>query len=219
MNPKPPFLSQENFPVLWKIFQWTIGGTIDKQKLALRKYRGQKNVLEVGCSSGNVARIFRRFKNIHFTGLDIDPNAIQLAQQDFARDKNFKFLCIDIADYAESSADRFDYILVGGVAHHVNDASLITMLASAKKLLSPDGILVVVDPVKPGPKDNWFIHLYQKMERGQFVRPYDNLKEIILKTPGLQLKESEQCVIGATPLSTPASCRFGIFSLSLEGMK
>lgn len=216
MNKNYPLLSQERLPLVWKLFQWSIGGTTDKQKLALKKYTNQKEVLGVGCSVGNVSKVFLKFPDIHYTGLDIDENAIQVAKKDFAKHHNFSFICSDLNIYADSTDKKYDYILFEGVAHHVDDEGLYRMFCSAQKLLSKNGRMVVVDPVTPRAEDNWFIHLYQKLERGQFVRPFEQLKLIIQRVPNLSLIESEECVIGATPMSVPASCRFGIFCSILK---
>jgi 2-polyprenyl-3-methyl-5-hydroxy-6-metoxy-1,4-benzoquinol methylase len=76
-----PFLSQHNFPILWEFLQYWIGGTTDKRRLCLRKYNGQKRVLEVGCSVGNIAKAFQSFAEISYTGIDIDSTAIRRAQK------------------------------------------------------------------------------------------------------------------------------------------
>jgi hypothetical protein len=55
------FLSQSNFPRLWLLFQYLVGGTADKRRLAAMYYKGQKKVLEIGCSVGNVSQIFSKF--------------------------------------------------------------------------------------------------------------------------------------------------------------
>ena len=214
MNPNTPLLSQENFPLLFKVFQWTIGGTIDKRKLALLNFSGQKEVLEIGCSIGNVAKVFSQFGKVNYTGLDIDPSAIRFAQRDFRGEQRFKFICQDLNVFATETKQKFDYILFAGVAHHVEDAALSQMLTSARKLLSDGGVLMVIDPVQPKPEDGRFIHWYQKLERGQYVRQFEDLKSLILGIPDLKLDQSEECVIGATPLSVPPSCRFGIFTTS-----
>ena len=57
---------------LWLLAQLTVLGTYDKQRLVLKHYRGQRRILEIGCSVGNVSMAFRQFPNINFVGLDID---------------------------------------------------------------------------------------------------------------------------------------------------
>lgn len=43
-----PILTQNRFPSLWLLMQYTIGGNVCKQALATEYYNGQKRVLEIG---------------------------------------------------------------------------------------------------------------------------------------------------------------------------
>ena len=89
---------------------------------------------------------------------------------------------------------------------------LSKMLQAARDLLSPDGLLVVTDPVTPRPADGWFVHWYIKLERGIFVRSFSHLREIVSGIPQLVLLEAEERMIGSTPISIPTANRFGIFT-------
>jgi cyclopropane fatty-acyl-phospholipid synthase-like methyltransferase len=148
-----PFLTQSRFPTLWKIFQFLIGGTIDKRKLCILKYQGQQQILEVGCSLGNIATVFQNIPGIHYTGIDIDPVVIRYAQKDFSNYPNFRFLCEDLRDFSDR-AGVFDYILFAGIIHHIEDALCKSLLSAAQKLMSEKGSLIVVDPLIPEPEDN-----------------------------------------------------------------
>jgi SAM-dependent methyltransferase len=215
MIEKTPLLSQERLPRAWKLFQWTIGGTIDKRKLALSKYRGQREVLEVGCSIGNIAVAFRNIPGVSYCGLDIDAGAIRCARRDFARYRNFTFVCEDLAKHGATSGKRYDFILLAGVAHHVDDPTLVAMLEAARDLLSPAGSLVVIDPVTPQPADGRLVHWYQRLERGNFVRSFSELGKLIRGIRGLLSLAAEESMVGATPLSVPVVSRFGVFSAAL----
>lgn len=77
------FLNQSNTPRLWLFFQRLIGGRKDKQTLALSAWDGQRNILEIGCSVGNIANAFRTLPNIHYTGIDIDEKVIDVTKSRF----------------------------------------------------------------------------------------------------------------------------------------
>lgn len=208
-----PFLTQSRFPTLWKIFQFLIGGTIDKRKLCILKYQGQQQILEVGCSLGNIATVFQTFPDIQYTGIDIDPIVIQYAQKDFADYPNFRFLCQDLRDFSKKARD-FDYVVFAGVLHHIEDDLCKSLLMSAQKLMPEKGCLVVVDPLLPEPEDNWFIHWFLNLEQGQYVRKSSEMHQLLSNLPGLKLEAAEIHYVGAIPFSLPKCARFGVYSFS-----
>ena len=63
---------------------YLIGGGCHKRRVARLHYRGAVNVLEVGCSVGNVAQCFINESAIRYVGVDIDEAAIRHAQRTHA---------------------------------------------------------------------------------------------------------------------------------------
>ena len=209
------FLTQANFPGLWKVFQYWIGGTVDKRRLCLSKYQGQRNILEVGCSVGNIAQAFLNLPNIRYTGLDIDECAIRHAKQSFKRHKNFTFIAENLESFT-SVERKFDYLLFAGVCHHVNDESLLKMLSLASLLLSKDGQLIVVDPVLPEPSDPKFFSLFLKLEQGSNVRSGASLESLLRRANELTLNDSEYHFVASTPFAAPKCARFGLYVLKCK---
>lgn len=78
-----PFLSQTRFPRLWLAMQMAIGGNACKQAFATEHFDSQKKVLEIGCSVGNISEVFTSYPDVTFTGIDVDQQAINLAQHRF----------------------------------------------------------------------------------------------------------------------------------------
>lgn len=212
-----PFFSQHNFPVLWELFQYWIGGTTDKRRLSLRKYNGQKRVLEVGCSVGNLARAFQSFPEISYTGIDIDSTAIRRAQKKYDHVPQFRFVCKDLRDFSESE-ERFDYIVLAGVCHHVEDSSLRRMMHAARHMLSEKGSLIVVDFLIPRLEDSWFLKLFWKIDQGRFPRDEEQMEKFLRNLDGLHLSEVEMDFVGCTPFSWPLCARFGIYTLGSKVM-
>src|ERR1700761_7782180 len=110
--------------------QDAIGGKAGKQSLATEHYRGQKRVLEIGCSVGNISSVFRSFPDIEFTGIDIDPRAIDLAKRRFRSYPNFEFSVTSLAELAQQGR-RFDYVLFAAMLHHVSDVDALGLLRDA----------------------------------------------------------------------------------------
>jgi 2-polyprenyl-3-methyl-5-hydroxy-6-metoxy-1,4-benzoquinol methylase len=208
------FISQSNFPLLWDWFQFWIGGTIDKRKLCSIDIRGDERVLEVGCSTGNIAEVFSRLPNIHYVGLDIDISALKRAAAKFKSFPNLKFTEVPFLDFYEREKP-FDIVLFAGILHHIDDDTVEAFLSHSKSLIKPDGMVIVVDPVLPESDDPVLFHYFSKLERGQFVRSEANLRKLMLEVTGLKLTKSEAHFLGATPWSIPKVIRFGRYQLQL----
>jgi SAM-dependent methyltransferase len=205
-------LTQGRFPRLWRLFQSLAGGTVDKRRLSLCYYTGQSRILEVGCSLGNIAHAFRRFPNVAYTGIDIDRVVIDYARQTFRGDPRFRFLCEDLR-VAGLPRGQFDYILFPGVLHHVDDSLAGELLAAAAKLLSPDGVLVINDPVQPLATDSWLVRRFIQIEQGSFVRSEAALRALISALAGLEMVAAEQHLVGASPVHWPRVARFASYAL------
>lgn len=206
-----PFFSQTNFPGLWTIFQYFIGGTVDKRKLCKTYYDNQENILEVGCSTGNIARAFIENKNVKYTGIDLDKGAIKYAKYSFKNNVNFKFLNIDLRNFKKKTKEKFDYILFAGIIHHIDSVMAIKLLKVASKLLSRNGALVVVDPLLPDNRDSKFVHYYMKFEQGNYLREEKNMLALMKKVYELKLEEASTLYVNATPLNFPVCAKFGLY--------
>jgi SAM-dependent methyltransferase len=205
------FFNQHPFPKLFQIFQIWGGGTHDKQMLVLDKYNGQKRILEVGCSIGNIAQAFRFFENIEYTGIDIDPVVIEHAKESFSQYPNFEFICQDLKTY-QFRGQPFDFILFAGVCHHVPDEECQNLFKAALKLLSNNGKFVIVDILKPEPEDSWFLHWYITIDQGEHIRSDASLRALIQGVS--KLKDAEIHYVGSSPYSRPLIARFGVYTLS-----
>ena len=198
-------------PFLFDVFQFFIGGTIAKRELVLGCYEHQPRVLEIGCSTGNIARAFIRHK-VSYTGVDIDEPAIAYARAKFRKQANFRFLCGDmrVCDLPQP----FDFILFSGVLHHLDDRAAREMLELCATLLAPGGCVCVSDPLKPREADGWLIKAYRKLERGENVMSWDQLSQLLSSVKKLQVVQSKMCPVTALPFgSRPVVSHFGVLLL------
>lgn len=164
-----PVLTQGRFPKLWAVFQKIVGGTRDKRRLAIKEYRGQRSVLEIGCSIGNVSAVFLQFPNVAFTGIDIDEAALQIARDAFSHARNFRFENLSTSDLV-SRGDTFDYVLFANILHHVDDSMAESLLRDAKSLLADGGTLIVMEPEKDRSDYGLVYRVFYLLERGLFRR-------------------------------------------------
>jgi ubiquinone/menaquinone biosynthesis C-methylase UbiE len=202
------YVNQSRFPRLWHIFQTYFGGTKGKKALALYAYNGQKRILEIGCSVGNVADAFRNCAHVSYTGIDIDNNAISMAQSRFIN-TGFVFKTTSVEEYSQSGA-LHDYILVPCILHHVDDVQAISILKNTKRLAAAGALVNIYDPaaMQEG-TGGAYIRWFNKLEQGSYRRDHSALEELIVKT-GLRIREKMLLTIkpgfpGLPPVY-PTSC-------------
>ena len=208
-------LSQSIFPGLWLNMQKTIGGTPSKQGFAKKWYFGQKRILEIGCSVGNISSCFIGFKDIDFVGIDIDNVVIEIAKRHFCKHQNFSFQNCYLADFI-NRGNKFDYILFAGIIHHIDDETAVQMLKDVKKLALSNASIVIYEPEKPHENDSFIVRNFLKiLEQGQFVRSRNGYKSLI-EQAGLKILDSSSEMVSPGIVKRPYVARFSLFLCSLD---
>lgn len=204
-----PLLSQNRFPRLWLLMQQLIGGNAAKQALATEYYRGQQRVLEIGCSVGNISEAFLRYPGLKFTGIDIDGNALALAEHRFKDAQNFRFALCSLKELSEAG-ERFDYVLFAGMLHHVDDATGELLLRDALQCTSERGVIVIYEPEAVRAGDGWFFRLfYTLLEQGAHLRSRAAL-ETLVRRAGVSLDRTEDRMISPGIVARPYVARFNL---------
>jgi 2-polyprenyl-3-methyl-5-hydroxy-6-metoxy-1,4-benzoquinol methylase len=199
---------QTRFPRLWLAAQQLIGGTRDKSALVLRHYSGQIRVLEVGCSLGNISDAFRSFDCISYKGIDIDASAIAIARRRFSDRSNFSFETTPIEELAEKG-EQYDYVIVAGVLHHLDDRSALRMIACSWAVTEPGGILVASEPAALQETDGLVFRLFYRLEEGQFLREKNQLVGLF-KAANVPLSSVEDHTVTPGIVSWPPVARFNL---------
>lgn len=204
------FLNQSRFPHLWLLMQKMIGGNACKQAMATEHYRGQRRVLEIGCSVGNISAAFRSFPNITFTGIDIDRHAINLAKRRFRNNPSFKFSLSSLEELSQRG-ETFDYVLIAGMLHHVDDRTAAQLLRNVVNCtVSDDGCIVIFEPERPRPSDGWFFHFFCTIfEQGAFLRSRTDLLNLVGRA-GIVLESAEDRMVSPGIVARPYVARFNL---------
>lgn len=100
-----------------------------------------KAVLDVGCSSGYLAKVLRGFGNT-ITGVEYDPEAAAAAEQYMERVLVADLDHVDLGK--EFSGERFDVIVFGDVLEHLRDP--LPVLRQARSLLTTGGYVIISVP-------------------------------------------------------------------------
>jgi len=204
-----PYLQQERFPVLWLWWQMIFGGTLEKRELVKKFYSGQKKVLEIGCSVGNLSTAFSEYNDIDFLGIDIDERVIEKAKKRFKKLKNFYFQKTNLIDIKKSDK-RFDFIIFGSILHHVDDKLSKELLSIASSILNDEGIIVISEPLPALSKDSWLMRFFSNtLEQGEWLRNLKELENLVRQISTLSISHSEETMINAFVLNWPKVTRYG----------
>jgi ubiquinone/menaquinone biosynthesis C-methylase UbiE len=110
--------------------------------LQLANVKENQNFLEVGCGSGAVCKYVAKNYLCDVTGVDVDPEQIQLAQESSQDMQNIRFLTAD-ANSLPFQDKEFDVVLSFGTTHHISN--WLGALSEIRRVLKPKGYFIYFD--------------------------------------------------------------------------
>jgi SAM-dependent methyltransferase len=110
---------------------------------------GGGSLLDVGCGAGDFLEVLQMQSGWQVTGLEPNPDAAAYAQ----RVRHLKVVTGTLP-YSEFPNSSFDIVTMWHVFEHVPNPSEI--LNEARRLLKPDGVLIVGLPVADSAEAEWF---------------------------------------------------------------
>jgi SAM-dependent methyltransferase len=105
-------------------------------------------MLDVGTGTGHMLRRFARlFDNV--VAVDHSEGMLDAARATTKRlgFSNVDFVAADAHDFLAREERRFDLITAVGFLHHLQPASLASLLGLAQHRLAPGGVLIVSEPI------------------------------------------------------------------------
>ncbi len=105
-----------------------------------------KTVLDIACGEGYGCDLLSQ-KAQKVIGVDIDAETIQHAQQTYKRD-NLEFICGIASQIPVVGEHVFDLIVSFETIEHISEDDQKKFLQEVKRLLKPDGVLLISTPDK-----------------------------------------------------------------------
>jgi 2-polyprenyl-3-methyl-5-hydroxy-6-metoxy-1,4-benzoquinol methylase len=100
-----------------------------------------KTILEIGCGEGALTEVLARcYPKAHIVGTDISPQVGRLFEGDRS---NVTFVQKTTQDFELTNKLTFDLVVICDVMHHVSQDLHREMLAFAKRMLRPNGLLAL----------------------------------------------------------------------------
>lgn len=131
---------------------------------------GHFKLLDVGCGPGTLFSALSDL-DVEYVGVDYFQRYVDEAKQKFG--SKGTFICEDLSKESLDLNEKFDVIFLGGVLHHLDDATIGKILSKFPKLLNPNGFVLTIDPCFHKDQSLMSRFLVGK-DRGEFVRDYDD---------------------------------------------
>jgi ubiquinone/menaquinone biosynthesis C-methylase UbiE len=111
---------------------------------------GARRLAELGCGPGFYAIAYAAtFPHLHVTGIDRAPAQVAIARRRAASRglTNTRFTVADAQALSGCASGSFDRIIASRLLMIVDDPAAV--LAEAKRVLAPGGILLIAEPIEP----------------------------------------------------------------------
>lgn len=149
---------ENNYPAQKKVFS--------EEFVSLAK----ENILDIGCGTGDHS-VF--FQNASYTGIDIEEKYI-----DYARKKyKGEFLVGDAVNLPFPDAS-FDKVVIIAVLHHLNDETASRVLREAKRVLKPEGRMLVMEDIQ-SEENSFLTRLIHRLDKGDDIRKHEGYRVLI----------------------------------------
>ncbi len=128
-----------------------------------------RRVLDVGCGPGTNCRYF---KKSDYLGVDFNSAYIEDARCRYQRN----FQVADVCAFTAAAGDKFDFVLLNSLLHHIDKPSALRILEHLSTLLTVDGHIHIIELVLP---PNFSLSRTMALcDRGEYPRPVSEWQEI-----------------------------------------
>ncbi|GAA6171950.1 hypothetical protein NBRC116592_16200 [Colwellia sp. KU-HH00111] len=122
------------------------------KKLIVDKVANVKgnNLLDVGCGTGTLTKLIAEKSPKHTViGLDADQTALDISQKKvIGKDLNISFRQ-GFGQKMPFDENSFDIVVSSLFFHHLNSSAKLATLTEIRRILKPDGTLIIADWGKP----------------------------------------------------------------------
>lgn len=141
--------SKENkYEFNYKKETFDINNKMDSHASLARSVKSFTKVLDVGCSTGNLGKILKDFKNCNIDGIEYEKKAFEILKlnQSYTNVYNFSILDNKCKEYIKlkNQKEKYDYIIFGDVLEHLYEPW--QAILNACELIKSEGKILVSVP-------------------------------------------------------------------------
>lgn len=125
-------------PTLYRLWQMPFAESKFRPIIQHNDMTQVRRVLDVGCGPGTNSLFF---DHNDYLGLDINEDYIEEAKSRFGD----RFDVADVCTYEAEPGNRFDFILMNSLLHHIDDQHSDRILGQLTKQLTDDGHIHILD--------------------------------------------------------------------------
>jgi len=132
-----------NYPLIYSLSQKIMSATSFRKNI-IKNIIKKKNpyILDIGCGPGE---ILETLSDVNYFGFDVNKNHINFAREKYRNKGIFK--CSKFSSKKINKKIKFDYVLLLGLLHHLNDKQSYFLLSEIKKVLKKNGMLITLDNI------------------------------------------------------------------------
>jgi ubiquinone/menaquinone biosynthesis C-methylase UbiE len=143
-----------------------------KEHFARQLDVSNKDILEIGCSTGNCASALVHMERNRYVGIDIVPGYIELARRRHPAGTFTEMNARSLA-FPDSS---FDLILFIAALHHMEDQLVRDCLAQVRRVIRSDGMVLCAEPLFT--KGRALSTLLLTFDRGKHIRTEERYRAL-----------------------------------------
>ena len=133
-----------NNPFVYRLIQKLMSGTSFRKKIVQKNIKNKKfKILDIGCGP---AEILDYIPECEYYGYDIDKRAINFARKKYSNN-NHHFFCKKFNESELFRLPKFDFIILFGILHHLDNKEAKIILNLCKKKMKKNSKLLTEDPI------------------------------------------------------------------------
>ena len=127
-------------------------GKLDKVYDRLTSYiKKEQKVLDLGCGTGALTLRAAK-KGAKVKGIDINPQMLEIAQKRAIKKnliQNIELCEMGVAELGSEESESYEVVMSGLCFSELSEDELIYTLKEIKRILKPEGLLLIADEVTP----------------------------------------------------------------------
>lgn len=171
-------------PVLFIFFRAVLENDFKEIRARIRRElrpgQGLRS-LDLACGPGAFADLF---DGDDYVGVDLNRRYIEHAR----RHRSGTFVVGD-ARGLELPDQRFDQALVFGLLHHLPDDDVRAVLRECRRVVAPQGRVLVIEDIPAVSKLNLIGHLIHSVENGEHIRRPEQYRSLYAEVMSLEREE------------------------------